>query len=580
MLLVLIFCTPISYANSDDHYQDKTAEDLILLAEQLRFTDVDRANSKLLDAYNLSKKDKNHASTIEVILLQAKIAITQKDYYLAQQYLLRGERVLAHYDDDMAKVYVLSAMADVKRYLKEFDASQKYIDEAVFLARKSKKDELMFISLEIKGALEKSRKHYKEALETFIEVEQYAQEMPGQDVMRLYRNLAAMYSKQDSQALSARYYAKCVKLLEKMGNLRDIPENILDLAVTQRKMSLYDKALESANQALTMSRENEDEINELRALVVISVIYRRLSSYEEALTYAVQAYTMYEENKNYNGLASAANSIGSIYKNLDQNENSANYFERVLSLPEDSIQVKFRASALRELGSIVFYEGKHDEGIRRSQQSYNLFAQISDNNGVATVHKNLGKMYQSLNNIEKSLRSYYSAKEIFNSTGDNWNEAIIDSLLASLLAKTEPVKAIAYAEGSIEVAKAIKAKSILKTAYAALISAYEVQKNYKSALRYARSKERLVAQMKDDSMNKRIAEIYIVLDIKQKEKELQNFKRQQAITSLELNRKQAALDLLNKEQEISSLENKNTLFSIAIVLTLLMMAYIAFRKKK
>lgn len=388
-----------------------------------------------------------------------------------------------------------------------------------------------------------------------------------------------MYSHIDAQESTARYYAKGIKLLEKMGNVRDLPENILDLAVTYRKMSLYDKALLNANKALTLARNRQDEINELRALVVISVIYRRLSSYEEALTYAIQAYTLYDKNNNYNGLASAANSVALIYKRLGQYENAKNYFERVLELPADSIQVKHRASALREYGAILFIEGDHDKAINYSQRAYNLFYKIGNNNGVATVQKNLGKIYQGMGELEKSLAAYNSAKDIFVNTGDVWNAAVMDSKLATLLAKSEPLKAIEYAEKSIEVSENIKAKSIYKDAYAAIIDAKEALKDYKGALHYARLKEEVVEVMKEGAMNKRIAEIYIVLDMEKKEKELQNFKRQQAITSLELSRKQAALDILNKEKEISALENKNTLFTIAITFTLLMLVYIIYRRK-
>lgn len=185
MLLSFFFCASNSYANIDDASQNKTPEQLIILAEQLRFTDVDRANSTLLDAYNISTKNETYATTIKVLLLQAKIAISQKDYYLAQQYLHRGEKLLVNYDNITDKVYVLSAMADVKRYLKKFDDSQKYIDEAILLAQTSRQDELMFIALEIKGALAKSRKRHKEALKTFIQAERYAEGMPDQDVMRL-----------------------------------------------------------------------------------------------------------------------------------------------------------------------------------------------------------------------------------------------------------------------------------------------------------------------------------------------------------------------------------------------------------
>ena len=584
VLYVIILCSAffyasISHATIDTKSPSSSLEQLIISAEQLRFTDVDKANSTLMEAYNLSKVEGSHETTIEIILLQAKIAITQKDYYLAQQYLRRGELLLAEYEHITHKVYVLSGMADVKHHLKKFTESKKYIDEAILLARESQKDELIFITLEIKGNIERSRHRHAEALAIYIDAERYAKNMPDQDVMRLSKNLAYVYAKTNALESSARYYSKVAQLLEKMGHTRDIPDNLLDLALTQRKMSLYDKALESSSKALNLARQNKDEINELRALVIISVIYRRLSSYEKALTYALQAYTLYEKNQNLNGLASAAKSIGLIYKNLDQDKNATNYFNQILALPEDLIQSHYRAAALRELGLILFFEGDYEKGLDYSDQAATLFNNKNNKNGVATVHKNVGKMYKSLGKTDDALVSYKLAKDIFKSTGDVWSEALVNSLIAKLIAKKDPLKAIAYAELSIETAQKSKAKSIIKNGYSAMIDANSKLKNYKLALHYSRLKEKLLEEMKYESMNKRVGEIYIVLDIEKKEKELQNYKRQQAITSLELNRTKAALDILNKEKEISALEHKNTLFVTVIAFTLFILIYIMYRRK-
>lgn len=577
ILLSVFMFTMQTHAIED--YQSKSAEQLLQLAEQLRFTDINGANSALIDAYNLSVDKKNHSTSIEVLLLQAKIAISQKDYFLAQQYLHRAEQLLTKYENVTYKIQVMSAMADVKRYLKKYDESQQYIDEALILAVESEKDELMFNVLEIKGALAKSQHKYGKALDTFLEIEKYAHHVSNQEKMRLYRNIAYMSSKVDEQEASARYYAKGIQLLHEMGNTRDIPENMIDLAVTYRKMSKYDLALEKAYKALELSRQGEDELHELKALVVISIIYRRLNSYEQALDFGIQAYSIYERNNDENGLASAANSIGLIYKSLHQIENAKKYFKQVISLPEKNIQTKYRASAYRELAKIVFDEGNELEGIRLAQEAYNIFTKIGDNNGGATVNKNIGQMYQKMGETEKSLAAFNQAQRVFQETGDIWNEGSIESHLSSIYTTIDPKKAIEHATRSLEIANKTNTKSYSTKAYASLVDANAQLGNYKVALDYALQKELVVAEMNDDSMKKRIAEVHIVLDLEKKEKELQNFKRQQAITTLELNRKQAAIDMLNKEKEIADLENKNTLFFIAIIISLFALVFFISRRR-
>lgn len=570
-IIACLFITTTPQALTAEEFSPENAVKLIEYAISKQKNDPDTANNALEQAYYLANKQKNNLLIAKVRLEQAQTAKLQKDYFLAQQYLHKAEQLLPIVNDNGLAVQILTNMSSIQRYLKNFDSSMDYVQKALAIAKENQEPALIFKSLNIKGTLLKRMKRKEDSLSTYLSAQRYIANVNDEEKVRLFRDIAYSYNKLNEHESAIRYYNKALKTLTSTNNTKSLPKTLIELSKTQNKISLYANALENINLSLSIAREFKDEKYILKSLVVLSIIYRKLSSYEEALVYGLEALEIYQRKQDLNGIAAASNSIGLIYTHLNQKNNAKSYFEAVIKLPKQKIQAKYRAAALRDLGLLVFVNEKNKLGLNLSNDAFAIYEKLGDKKGVATVQKNMGYIYHQMGNLTEAMNSYNSAIHSFKNVNDLWDEAQTKAQLSLIMLENDIDKAIKLANESLKQASDIGAKSIEVEAYTSLILAEEKRGYYKKALAYAKHKEALINDIKTDSLNKRLAEMHIILDVEKKEKALEILKREKEVISLELNNKKNILSLLEKEKTINELKNQNTFIILCITATVVIL---------
>lgn len=570
-IIACLFITTTPQALTAEEFSPENAVKLIEYAISKQKNDPDTANNALEQAYYLANKQKNNLLIAKVRLEQAQTAKLQKDYFLAQQYLHKAEQLLPIVNDNDLAVQILTNMSSIQRYLKNFDSSMDYVQKALAIAKENQEPALIFKSLNIKGTLLKRMKRKEDSLSTYLSAQRYIANVNDEEKVRLFRDIAYSYNKLNEHESAIRYYNKALKTLTSTNNTKSLPKTLIELSKTQNKISLYANALENINLSLSIAREFKDEKYILKSLVVLSIIYRKLSSYEEALVYGLEALEIYQRKQDLNGIAAASNSIGLIYTHLNQKNNAKSYFEAVIKLPKQKIQAKYRAAALRDLGLLVFVNEKNKLGLNLSNDAFAIYEKLGDKKGVATVQKNMGYIYHQMGNLTEAMNSYNSAIHSFKNVNDLWDEAQTKAQLSLIMLENDIDKAIKLANESLKQASDIGAKSIEVEAYTSLILAEEKRGYYKKALAYAKHKEALINDIKTNSLNKRLAEMHIILDVEKKEKALEILKREKEVISLELNNKKNILSLLEKEKTINELKNQNTFIILCITATVVIL---------
>jgi tetratricopeptide (TPR) repeat protein len=529
------------------------------------------AFNALEQAYSLATKQKNLPLVAKTLIEQAQTAKIQKNYALAELYLIKAEAIIPTLKDYDLSVEVLTNMSSIQRYLKNYEESMDYVQKALTIARKSGESKLIFKSLQIKGTLLQNTNRYADAIAIYISAQRYMSDITSANKVRLYRDTANAYNKVNEYESGIRYYNKALKHLESINDIKSMPNTIIDLAKIQAKTGDFSQALENANRSLALSREYKSEKDILKSLVVLSILYRKISSYEDALSHGLEAIEIYRKNNDFNGIAASTNSVGLAYLHLSQSENAKTYFAQVLDIPIEDINIKFRAAALRGLGKLLFEEEQHIKGLKMSNEAHDLYEKIGDRNGVATVKKNLGYFYYKMGNLRDSMDAYNTSITIFQSMKDVWNEAECKAYLSFAIVDVDVEKSISLANNSLDLALKLGAKSIAQQAYNTLILAEENRENYKQALAYTKIKESLTNEIKTDAINKRIAEMRIILDVEKKEREFERLKREKSVISLELDNKKNKLNLLEKEKEVADLKNENTLIIISISIVVIIL---------
>lgn len=575
LLSSLSFAEKIQLSEKDKNDPQR----LFTLAQSLFPSDTINAAEILDHALSLSIEQNDTSLQTKVLILQSKIAFVKKDYFLSQQHLKNAEKILAEIKAPSLKTKILYLTADVKRKLKNNKASMGFIQKALTQAQELQDPYLITQSLIVKGAIEKDLKRYSVALNTFLSIEEYLDAVDPADQITVLRNIANMYTKTNDLPAAISFFQRALVILRTSGLEKKTPLTLLDIAKSHRKLGQFSQALKSANQALMIAKEVNDEKYILKALVILSRIYRKIGSYEDALTIGLQALTIYEKQQNYNGIALSAKSIGLIYVNLNQHQDASVYFEKILALPATNILPMYRVAALREQGLFYLQQKNHDSALKLLNEAHELYDQLNDEVGLASVKKYIGMVYQDLGDISNALSSFDSAITISQNRNDAWSEAILLAHKAQLLSKSSPRKAINIANKSLTLAQSLGAKIVIEKAYTALIHAEENIQLYKEALAHSKLKEGIIDDIKNETVNKRIAEIRFVQEIKSKLKSDQDSNYNSHLLKLDFDNKKQATTIAEMSSLIKALQQKNTLYFYLIITLIILVLYVKFRKQ-
>lgn len=369
-----------------------------------------------------------------------------------------------------------------------------------------------------------------------------------------YRNLGFIYSQTEDIQTSLQLYTQALRLLEKDGNLQEIAEFLEYIAINQRKLSQYKSALENAKRALSVQRSLDDKKRVAKLLLNLSIIYRKLSSYDQALEYAIELTSLHESTNNLNGMAGAYNTTGLIYLNLKRNAEAKRYYEQTLDLPPDQIQRRKRADALRALAEIYQKSAQYDEALWYAKEAKFLYAKIPSLSGAESVNRTMADIYRDLGENDKALDALETALNQSRKIKDLWSQSTSLIKIASLLLDSNLELSINYANEGVLIGHELSSKLILLEGYQVLMTAEEKLGNYKSANYFAKEIYRLTREISKDEITQRVAELRIVRETEQREREILILKREAKIKQLELNSASSELEILSSKNTISSLQ--------------------------
>jgi tetratricopeptide (TPR) repeat protein len=405
---------------------------------------------------------------------------------------------------------------------RKFSEAINLLDEAISLVEETGNNSALLHRLfNTKGVVNLKTKQYHLALTSFLLAKQHAHTQPSHVKSRLYNDIAFIYTRLNNNYSAIKYFKLTLSLLESKPSISQQTDTLLesdelfptkarvllDISRSYKKAGAFREALTFGNRALTDAKSTNNEEFTLKSLVHLSSIYRRLSSYENAIELAVDALQIYKKNNDLSGIASSHNAIGLIYNRLNAHEKAKTYFEKVTSQPKNKIQPKYYAAALRDLALYHLYQHEYSEALALNEQAYQLYEQINDLKGKATVKKNEGMIYQAMGNVELAFQAFTLGFENSKETGNAWEQASNLVNIALLYAQEQPKNTQLWADKALRIAQRIQAKSIIEQAYFALASAEERMSNYKQALLYTKLQTRTLNEIKNDTINMHTNEI-------------------------------------------------------------------------
>ena len=233
-------------------------------------------------------------------------------------------------------------------------------------------------------------------------------------------------------------------------------DRLLQQGQDQYKVSQFQAALESWQQALTLFRTVNDRKGELKALNNIGIIYQAFGQYQQAIAQYKQVLLLARELNYRIGEGRALGNLGIAYVSLGDYSKAIDFYQQHLAIARDISDHKGEGAALGNLGNTYASLGDYVKAIDFHQQYLVITREIGDRSQEGKALSGLGIAYASLGNYAQAIDFYHQELAIAREIGDRTGESrALGNLGIAHQNLEDYVKAIDYYHKSLVIAREI-----------------------------------------------------------------------------------------------------------------------------
>ena len=293
----------------------------------------------------------------------------------------------------------------------------------------------------------------------------------------------------------------------------------------------------------------------------------------KALTYTREALHLATEISDQRGMAASYNNLGIVYRNQGAFDKALEYYIVSLKIYETLQNKEGIASTKNNISTVYSIKKDYAQAMKYLEESYNLFVELKDEDRIVGSMNNLGNLHSEINELENAARYFTEASELSKKNGRkfadpllnlgniyfrqgnfqravaHYEEALVieqesNNRLGALNALTnlgityakakQPSPAHQYLTESEKLSQELQAYAFLPSIYKAFSENFATQSNWKSAydmqVKYDQAREKMYGE----ESTKKIAQMEMVIDFQEKEKEFDMLRQESEITKLEL----------------------------------------------
>ena len=195
-------------------------------------------------------------------------------------------------------------------------------------------------------------------------------------------------------------------------------DQLLQQGNQQYRISQFEAALQSWQQALIIYREIKDRKGEGQSLGSLGIAYDSLGDYTKAIEYHQQSLAIARDIKDYLGGGRTLGDMGTAYHSLGNYARAIEYYHVSLKIAQEIKDRLGMGRTLSNLGNVYYSLGEYAKAIEYHQQSLAIAQEIKDRLGKGQTLSSLGNVYYSLGEYAKAIeyhqQSLAIAKKIHN----------------------------------------------------------------------------------------------------------------------------------------------------------------------
>lgn len=293
------------------------------------------------------------------------------------------------------------------------------------------------------------------------------------------------------------------------------------------------KAVGYSREALNLATEINDKKGMAASYNNLGVAYRNQGALDKALEYYITSMTIYDSLQNKEGMATTKNNIANIYSIKKDYGQAMRYLEESNTLFRE-IGDPFRlVGSMNNLGNLYNDIHLYDKALKYFTDAYAL----SERNGArfADPLNNTGNLYFNLGNYQMAIGYYEKGLAI--EREHNNKLGILNTVTNMGITYTkarQPKQAQKYLTEALRLGQELQANTILPSVYKASAENYFNQNKWKEAYQMQLKYDDLRERIFGEESSRKIAQMEMIIDFQEKERQLEILKKEDEIKTLEL----------------------------------------------
>lgn len=313
-----------------------------------------------------------------------------------------------------------------------------------------------------------------------------------------------------------------------------------DIGLMYWRKEEYITAYKNFRNSLHIAKVKGLQLEAGQSLNFIGLIYLKWSEFSSALDYFTQALTIKEALHDDFETGITLNNIANIYNEFNRPEEAILYATKCMRFADNFSNKYVLGRALNNLGVSYFKKKDYAKAVKYQTKSLEIKLAKNDSTGVAYSLSDLGEIYFATKDYAKSFKYFNDALQIWKSLNDSYGISKTSLNLGKVyMAQGYRKEAESFLNYSLNESKKIGNKKNTALVYEALAGLYEKQADYKTALHMHRLYSEVMDSLLNTATSDKIAELRVIKEIDEKEKEVELLTKEKRIQSLEIEEQSA-----------------------------------------
>ncbi len=283
----------------------------------------------------------------------------------------------------------------------------------------------------------------------------------------------------------------------------------------------FEKAKETANQALQIGLQEKDINTISRAMYMDALAYDYQADYGTATKKYFETLNYCEENNVIALKGDCLNAIGNIYYFSGKMDQAVKYYEQSLQIDIQRNDRQGIADSYLNLASILKNSGDYEKGIIYCKNAQRIYEEIGDTKSLSHAYENLGNIQLKQKKFQEALLNFEKDLEI--STETNNTQGVVSALkrvgtVNDSLGNHQ--KAILYYQKALHIQPKEQSKQRSLEIYQSLANSYASIADYKNALIAFKKYKVLNDSLFNEIKHVQILEVEEKYQTKKKEEEI------------------------------------------------------------